>query len=1014
MLFQGDATFDNDASYQLLLKVGLGTMAANMELLRLTFFVSEASTSNREVDSDAFGTWAEQLPKTIPMVMSRRVELLPQEDSPWFTGRPSYVAGFNNPLLGEVPAGLPYPEGFPAPGAATCYNFSSYCPTSPHQYVNGPYDSLWYQTELYPFFAVFEGNATLLQEIQSQMLFNPFGTYSLVGVNSFSLTDRFLTNLMNFQLEFSLAPDISGGVVFEEFITACPSSPLRMPLMSLSPVCSVQSGPSFVTCTCESSLPTNHPLLRCDNLRIRVNAGGDLRATITATLRLFATEDWWPGYQPIQWFVQLKSQFGGLSSYRTVRNAGFTVWQDFLMVQTTPELCADECLRRFTTSNPCNSFKYHRVDQDCYLSSYVENTASPLRTDWPGDVFDYYEYQEQVAYALATTEVLVFSGVFFSTLSMEATTFLKPPEPSPPSVDIIQQFFPSYVDQSWLRFRIDLSLVVPIHGQSRWASVEFTPPSGFVAVSLSAMATVPTAMGRGYCSVGRWCRWLLTEGQVLWPGWSYAFELTLKNPPDPARTGQLWTVQVTSPGFVTGPSYSSAAVSVAHPLAIDGWLQGVNAWKLSTFFFREGPHRMLCRFLLLLPLATAQVTLQNASCCPGLVFQDQCNSCVCGASGRKADAACTNRQCEREATGRCHPFAAFPKGDGLNTCTCPADGDQQKAQCTDLKCPKVQLAVTTETAQTGRCCPGYAFMAADGCNTCRCGESGLKNQSACTLMACPPSMLPSERCLPMSTFRASDGFNMCTCPWSGIKAGQHLTSPGRPGILLRGIAEANCSSYACPGDEEPPENGTCCPGLLFTAADGCNTCRCAESGLRNASRCTRMNCPPLQLPPVLQSEGGRFGILMSGNSLSKGLLIVSIINDQNVRKWNEEHCQRQIRVGQIVLKVNGVHDDIDKMLQEFQRSTRVELLISEELTRNQRHVLKVAMKENERRCMVDNLLQHLTKPQTSDCNQVCAICYEEMVEGENCDWTSLPCRHSFHEGCIREWFMSAEKNYHLE
>lgn len=46
-----------------------------------------------------------------------------------------------------------------------------------------------------------------------------------------------------------------------------------------------------------------------------------------------------------------------------------------------------------------------------------------------------------------------------------------------------------------------------------------------------------------------------------------------------------------------------------------------------------------------------------------------------------------------------------------------------------------------------------------------------------------------------------------------------------------------------------------------------------------------------------------FGILMSGNSLSKGLLIVSIINDQNVRKWNDQHRQRQIRVGQIVLKV---------------------------------------------------------------------------------------------------------------
>lgn len=37
-----------------------------------------------------------------------------------------------------------------------------------------------------------------------------------------------------------------------------------------------------------------------------------------AIWNLSPLEDWWPGYQPIQWFVQLKSQFGGLSSYRTV------------------------------------------------------------------------------------------------------------------------------------------------------------------------------------------------------------------------------------------------------------------------------------------------------------------------------------------------------------------------------------------------------------------------------------------------------------------------------------------------------------------------------------------------------------------------------------------------------------------------------------------------------------------------------------------------------------------------
>ena len=45
-------------------------------------------------------------------------------------------------------------------------------------------------------------------------------------------------------------------------------------------------------------------------------------------------------------------------------------------------------------------------------------------------------------------------------------------------------------------------------------------------------------------------------------------------------------------------------------------------------------------------------------------------------------------------------------------------------------------------------------------------------------------------------------------------------------------------------------------------------------------------------------------MLMSGNSRSKGLLILLIHdNNQVVRKWNEAHCQRQIRAGQVVLKV---------------------------------------------------------------------------------------------------------------
>ncbi|CAK9109328.1 unnamed protein product [Durusdinium trenchii] len=580
LLFQGEATFQNDFSYQMVLKAGFTPSSANQELLELTLFASEASQDERGLSADAFGAWTNlaALPKSSPALQLRQAVLLPQEDTPWYTGRPIYSPGFSNPLVGEVPSGYPYPEGFPAPGVRTCVNFSSYCATSPHQYVNTAEGTAWYQDTdaelgLFPFFALLTGTAVLLQEIQAQMLFNPFGSYALSAVNSFSLTERVLTNLMSFQMEFALSPDISGALTLEQFITACPSSPLRTPLMRLGPVCSVLAGPSFVTCTCESSLQ-NHPLQRCDRLRIRVNAGGDIRASITASVRLFATEDWWPGYQPTQWYIQLKSEFGGLNSYRKVANAGFTVWQDFLMVQTTPELCAAECLSRLNNPAPCNSFKYHKVDQDCYLSSYVESAASPLRTDWPGDVFDYYEYQEQVAYALQTQQVLVFSGVFFSNITMLAETYLQPPPPSAPAFGAVELFFPSYVNQPWLRCRIDLSLVVPIHGQSTPTSLDFLVPSGFLGMALETRhVAVPTPLGRGYCGVGR-CRWLLTDGQALWPKVNYGFQVTFRNPPDPRLVGESWILQVVSSGFVDGPSYSSAPVSVPHPLAVDGQLLG--------------------------------------------------------------------------------------------------------------------------------------------------------------------------------------------------------------------------------------------------------------------------------------------------------------------------------------------------------------------------------------------------------------------------------------------------------
>ena len=74
------------------------------------------------------------------------------------------------------------------------------------------------------------------------------------------------------------------------------------------------------------------------------------------------------------------------------------------------------------------------------------------------------------------------------------------------------------------------------------------------------------------------------------------------------------------------------------------------------------------------------------------------------------------------------------------------------------------------------------------------------------------------------------------------------------------------------------------------------------------SPCLRLGAPynpkPTFLPRTVRIIWG-FGILMSGNSRSKGLLIVAMIaNCPAVRKWNEEHGEhRHIRIGQVVLKV---------------------------------------------------------------------------------------------------------------
>jgi len=238
-------------------------------------------------------------------------------------------------------------------------------------------------------------------------------------------------------------------------------------------------------------------------------------------------------------------------------------------------------------------------------------------------------------------------------------------------------------------------------------------------------------------------------------------------------------------------------------------------------------------------------------CCPGLLYGRACNTCTCAPSGLKNESSCTDMACSRAELplGRCSPRVAYPAGDGLNTCTCSWSGLMSESNCTNLTCPVVPAPQSSVPLGTGQCCPGLLYS--QGCNTCACAPSGLKNQSNCSEIECPRSDLPSGRCAPRVSYPAGDDLNTCTCPWSGL------------------VSESECTSLSCPSAPPTPvpapvastsvppaaEDEVCCPGLLFPAEDGCNTCSCPRNGSKLGASCSRIACPPT---PTLLPTGRCF------------------------------------------------------------------------------------------------------------------------------------------------------------
>jgi hypothetical protein len=158
---------------------------------------------------------------------------------------------------------------------------------------------------------------------------------------------------------------------------------------------------------------------------------------------------------------------------------------------------------------------------------------------------------------------------------------------------------------------------------------------------------------------------------------------------------------------------------------------------------------------------------------------------------------------------------------------------------------------------------------------------------------------------------------------------------------------------------------------------------------------------------ISKLEGVPLGVALRNEN--GALLIAAISASGSIHDWNENYPDKEIRVGDIIVSVNGVEDywamisrlwdvgemsvvierDLDKQPEICRRKSRVYLSGAG---------LKL-------QCPVDNF-QH---KRAGDCNATeCAICFDDYEDPET-RVVVLPCNHVFHPVCAARWFVQGSK-----
>lgn len=131
-----------------------------------------------------------------------------------------------------------------------------------------------------------------------------------------------------------------------------------------------------------------------------------------------------------------------------------------------------------------------------------------------------------------------------------------------------------------------------------------------------------------------------------------------------------------------------------------------------------------------------------------------------------------------------------------------------------------------------------------------------------------------------------------------------------------------------------------------------------------------------------------------------GLVVVDTGKSEVVRQWNSQHPNERIEIANVILEANGLTDP-QKMLAEFGRKTKMDLLINTELTPQQKAVFNSSVALHRKGKVVDGLLKSVSQSDVEP-DQLCPICHEDLEEA---DIASLPCGHHFHRKCVKKWLV---------